>query len=325
MKKFILLVVFFAAKSIISQNGWTSYTTSVPTGTTISQETVIFIDNAGNKWVGFNGAGLSGAAFAKYDDASSSWTFWNRSTMAIFSSTVSSNVKAFAQDNAGDIWIGTASGLIKYNGVSFTVYNIASGLPSNAINCLEYSNNMLYIGTQNGLSRYDGTTFTNYTIGNSLFPIANVVDVKAENANTLWAVSGVSLVKFSINSTFTSTSYTLSVTTNTANPLNKIFIDAAGMKWFVNNNGIIKYDNVNFTYFNTLYPNFIGTGFDGLDIGKGPNNGVLVTAPSNARVIQDVLLNFYLAEIIISFIHLSLCLSGPLLKLMLVENYGLQV
>ncbi|MBP7810245.1 MAG: T9SS type A sorting domain-containing protein [Bacteroidia bacterium] len=279
MKKFLLLLLFFAAKNIISQNGWTTYTTSVPTGTTISQETVIFIDNAGNKWVGFNGAGLSGAAFAKYDNASSSWTFWNRSTMAIFSSTVSSNVKAFAQDNLGDIWIGTASGLIKYNGVSFTVYNTASGLPSNAINCLEYSNNMLYIGTQNGLSRYDGTTFTNYTVANTLFPITNILDVKAENANTIWATSVNTLVKFFINSTFTSTSYTSAVATNS---LSKIYIDAVGTKWLSSYSGIIKYDNVNFTYFNTLYPNFIGGGFDGLDIGKGPNNGILVTAPSNA-------------------------------------------
>ena len=81
MKKFILLLLFFAAKNINSQNGWATYTASVPSGTTASQETVIFIDNVGNKWVGFLGGVVSNAALAKYDNSSSTWTFWNKASM----------------------------------------------------------------------------------------------------------------------------------------------------------------------------------------------------------------------------------------------------
>jgi hypothetical protein len=290
MKKFILLLMFFAMKNIISQNGWVTYSTAVPSGTTASTENVIFIDNAGNKWVGFTGSGPNGTAIAKYDNASNTWTFWTKTTMALPSSTVSSNVKALAQDNLGNIWIGTTSGLIKYDGVNFIRFTTTNGLPNNYIACLEFSNNMLYIGTQGGLSRYDGVTFTNYTIGNGLFPINSVLDIKSENPNTLWATTYNTLVKFYINSSFTSTSYSSAVATTS---LSKIYIDAAGMKWISGSSGIVKYDNVNFYYMNTMYPNFTGVnGFDGQDIGKGPNNGILITARLNTPSYNRCLVEF---------------------------------
>ena len=281
--------MFFAARNIFSQNGWTTYTAAIPSGTTANQENVIFIDNVGNKWVGFNGGVPSAVAIAKYDNSSSTWTYWNKASMGITTTTISNSVKAIAQDNSGNIWIGTTSGLIKYDGLNFTVYTTVNGLPNNYIYSLEYSNNMLYIGTGNGLSRYDGITFTNYNLGNSLLPLPFVNDIKAENSNTLWMTSYNKLVKFYINSAFTSTSYTLSTTTNTGVILNKIYIDPAGIKWFVNQSGIIKYDNISFTYFNSMYPNYVGYSFDGLDIGKGPNNGVLVTAWSGKRCLIEFL------------------------------------
>jgi hypothetical protein len=277
MKKFILFLLFFAAKNIISQNGWTTYTGTIPTGTNIAAETVIFVDNAGNKWIGFSGGAFSSLALAKYDNSSNTWTYWNKTDMGIFSSTISVSPRTINQDNLGNIWFGTTTGLIKYDGTTFTRYTTANGLPHNLINCLEFNNNMLYIGTQNGMSRYDGTTFTNYNVGNSLIPIPFVTDIKAENPNTLWMTCSNQLVKFYINSSFTSTSYTLATTTSTAYPLYKIYIDAAGNKWFSNNEGIIKYDNSNFTYFGSMYPDFHGcNGFSASDITKGPQGGVMV-------------------------------------------------
>lgn len=292
MKKLILLLLFFAAKNITSQNGWTTFTASVPTGTSALLENVIFIDNAGNKWVGFSGGSITALAFAKYDNASSTWTYWNKTNLGIPTSSVSNNVKAFEQDNLGNIWIGTTNGLVKYDGTNFTLYNTANGLPNNVINCLEFSNNMLYIGTGNGLSRYDGSTFTNYTIANTLFPIASILDLKAENSTTLWATNINSLVQFTINSSFTSTSYTTAVATSS---LNKIYIDAAGTKWLTGyGNGVIRYNSSGFTYFNSLYPNYVGTSdFDGADIGKGPNNGILVTGTlNNTATTQRCLIEF---------------------------------
>lgn len=289
MKKLILLLLFFATKNITSQNGWATYTASVPSGTSASQETAIFIDNTNNKWVGFNGGGSTSAIIAKYDNSSSAWTFWNRTTMLLPIGAYS--VKDFSQDNSGNLWIATTNGLIKYDGITFTRFTTTNGLPNNIINCLDFSNNMLYIGTADGLSRYDGLIFTNYNITNTLFPLLSVLDVKAENANTIWANSVNTLVKFYINSTFTSTSYTSAVATTS---LNKIYIDATGMKWMSGFSGITKYDNVNFTYFNSLYPNYIGSkSFDALDIGKGPNNGVLITTQANTSGNPKCLVEFF--------------------------------
>lgn len=280
MKKFILLLIFFTAKNIISQNGWATYTASVPSGTISTQQNVIFIDNVGNKWVGFNGASATSMMLAKYDNATNVWTIWSKTTMGLpFSSTVSANVRALSQDNLGNMWIGTTGGLIKYDGSIFTRYTTVDGLPSNSINCLDFVGTMLYIGTINGISRFDGATFTNYNTGNSLFPFNNIVDIKAENANRIWATTYNAIAQFSINSSFTSTSYTNAIATTS---LSRIYIDATGIKWISSYNGIVKYDNVNFTYFNTMYPNYAGTNsFDATDIGKGPSGGVMVTAGVN--------------------------------------------
>jgi hypothetical protein len=282
MKKFILLLLFFVAKNISSQNGWTSYTTSAPTGSITNLETAIYVDNAGNKWVGFASGIANSAVIAKYDN-SNNWTFWGRGDIGITTSTTSSYVKDFAEDNVGNLWIGTFGGLIKFDGISFTRYTTANGLPNDRINCLEFKNNMLWIGTNDGLSRWDGTAFTNYTMSNSLFPTNLISDLQVESPTTLWMVSGIYLVKFNINSTYTSSSFTTSSTTPTTS-LFKIYIDGAGDKWINYANGVMKYNTSGFQYFNNLYPNFTGAFITpGANFIKGPNNGVLTTASSGGQ------------------------------------------
>lgn len=274
MKKILLLLLSFSARIIICQNGFGTYTTNLPVGTTPQTESCIFVDNANNKWIGFsNPMPGSMAAFAVYTQSTSTWTYWNKTNDPILPSN---KVNCIEQDNAGNMWIGTQAGLVKYNGSSFTVYTTTNGLPSNNITSLENINNMLYIGTlSNGLSRYDGTTFTNYNIGNSLFPTNGVTYILAENANNLWMVNGNKLVKFYINSTFTSTSYTLAVSTTTADNFTSIYKDLSGDLWLSNITGPVKYNSSGFTNFNALYPNFTGaSGFMG-NMCKGPNNGLL--------------------------------------------------
>ncbi len=279
MKKLILLLLFFAAKNITSQNGFTTFSASLPSGSSPVAEKCIFIDNAGNKWVGFSSGLISSAAsFGVYTNSTSTWTFWSKSS----SPTLPINsANCFAQDNLGNIWIGTNLGLIKYDGSGFTVYNTTNGLPSNVINCLEFHNNMLYIGTPGGLSRWDGISFTNYNQANTLLPITSITDIEPEAPNVLWLTYGINLVKFVLNSTFTSTSYTNAVTSSTATLLYGIYIDASGNKWMNTNYGIVKYDNTNFTYFSTLYPVFQGAylNFNKFLI-KGPNNGVMTIGTS---------------------------------------------
>jgi signal transduction histidine kinase/ligand-binding sensor domain-containing protein/DNA-binding response OmpR family regulator len=69
-------------------------------------------------------------------------------------------VKCITQDHQGYLWVGTADGLNKYDGVSFTVYKHITGnynsLNHNNINVVfEDSKKRLWVGTHGGLNLYD--------------------------------------------------------------------------------------------------------------------------------------------------------------------------
>lgn len=275
MKNLLLLLFIFSLCSLRAQNGFTTYNGTLPSGTVPGFENGIVIDNSGNKWIGFGGTGSSPVGIAYYNTTSNAWTFYN---VVNTPSMVSDYIKCMTKDNAGNIWFGTSAGLIKFDGVNFISYTTSNGLPNNTINSIDSYNNMLYIGTSSGLSRFDGTIFTNYNPGNSLFPFNAVTSVKAENVNTIWAGSGNNLIRFTINSTFTSTSYTSTVLTNTTT-IASIYVDGAGNKWISQSLSFTKYDNTNFNSFSSLYPNFTRAITPApRSIVKGPNNGMMFTA-----------------------------------------------
>jgi len=66
------------------------------------------------------------------------------------------------QDSHGYLWIGSSSGLARYDGYSFEVYNTQdykNGLPSNRIFCtFETSNGDILVGTNLGLVKYNRNT-----------------------------------------------------------------------------------------------------------------------------------------------------------------------
>lgn len=73
------------------------------------------------------------------------------------------SVTAIAQDEQGYIWLGTQSGLARFDGHKFTVFNTANTpqLQSNLITALYFdSEKRLWIGTVNGLSYYTSNEFT---------------------------------------------------------------------------------------------------------------------------------------------------------------------
>ena len=70
---------------------------------------------------------------------------------------------AFIQDRDGFLWIGTKSGLIKYNGLDIQVYKQGPNSVSDNWICslLEDQHGMLWIGTgSTGLNKYDKNTDT---------------------------------------------------------------------------------------------------------------------------------------------------------------------
>lgn len=107
----------------------------------------------------------------------------------------SNTISAIAQTRDGYLWLGTFNGLVRFDGVRFTVFGEADGLQNPRIVCLhEDRAGNLWIGTEGGgLARYDGETFTHFTTEHGL---ANnvVLSIAQDGAGALWigTMAGVS-------------------------------------------------------------------------------------------------------------------------------------
>lgn len=75
-----------------------------------------------------------------------------------------SQVTDISQDNLGYLWIGTQSGLSKFDGIKFENYSIDDGLADNTIHKLLFDSiaNTLWIATPEGLTEYKNNTFNSY-------------------------------------------------------------------------------------------------------------------------------------------------------------------
>ncbi len=88
-------------------------------------------------------------------------------------------VRCLFQTSDGYLWIGTQQGLVRFDGLTFTVFNQhnTSALPDNLITCFaETSDGSLWIGTSGGLARYQNGRFAEYGLADGL---------KAETINAL--------------------------------------------------------------------------------------------------------------------------------------------
>ncbi len=97
------------------------------------------------------------------------------------------SVRAIAQTPDGYIWLGTEEGLVRFDGVRFTVFEKKNspGLASNEISSLLVDRENLWIGTDDGLTRFREGKFTGYTTQDGLSSDA-VRSLYEDNRRTLW-------------------------------------------------------------------------------------------------------------------------------------------
>ncbi len=272
MKKLLLLFSCLSVFSANSQNGFTTYTTNLSLTGTVMRQTSFVVDNSGNKWIGFKSPIVSGnnVGLVKYNN--NTWTLYNTTSNPALPANA---ITALASDNNGNIWIGSPSGLIKFDGTSFTTYN--SGLGAAVINCLETVGNQVYVGTNSGLFRFDGSNFTGYNVGNGKLPSDTVTCIKAESNNLIWLGGKDRLVQFNINAAYTITSYSNLAIPNLPGNINCVYIDGQNAKWLGTTNvGILKYTGSTFNNANSMYVLF-GSSIPNkvVDIAAGVHNGIV--------------------------------------------------
>jgi ligand-binding sensor domain-containing protein len=116
--------------------------------------TCVFIDSKGHQWFGSD-KGLS--CHSKFDAKEG----WNDSYTEKLPDQY---VTAVTEDKAGNIWVGTHGGLVRFSSSQsgVAIWKTASGLPSDRINSIYIDKDgFLWIGTDLGASRFDGSVFSN--------------------------------------------------------------------------------------------------------------------------------------------------------------------
>lgn len=168
-----------------------------------------------------------------------------------------SDVNCIFQDYEGYIWIGTAEGLSRYDGIGVTVYknihNDTTSLNSNYIACIfEDSSQNLWIGTNYGLCRYnrDLNKFDriNYPIdnnSNNLFSIF-VKTIFEEGHTCFWLGTFVGIYKFYPEEKKITSCFTDLFKNDNSIQCTKITRDKKGFIWFsisdIENGGLFKYN-----------------------------------------------------------------------------------
>ncbi|MFC5741314.1 sensor histidine kinase [Dyella tabacisoli] len=109
------------------------------------------------------------------------------------------DIWAMIQGKDGYLWLGTGSGLYRFDGVKFERFELPSGerLPSNNITALtQLPNGDLWIGFfSGGACVIKGDRMTNYALQDG-FPEAMVFAFAQDRDGTLWAATSGGLVRF---------------------------------------------------------------------------------------------------------------------------------
>jgi ligand-binding sensor domain-containing protein len=108
-----------------------------------------------------------------------------------------SQVSDICQDRFGYLWIGTETGLSRFDGIEFENYSTDDGLPDNEINKLFLdSENKLWIATPKGIAQYSKNGFIAYPFSQDLIQEYNVNDF-AELNGVLYIAADEGMLRFS--------------------------------------------------------------------------------------------------------------------------------
>ena len=176
-------------------------------------------------------------------------------------------INAVVQDSIGYIWFGTQEGLVRFDGVSFTVFDSRNtdALGGNFIHSLfADSQGNLWIGASSGLLRYGGGRFDFFGKENGLWSNSDVKNISEDAAGNLWLGYSTGNEKASSNGLGKFKDDRGQIFTIkdglSANPVKATFPDKNGNLWIATANGLNLLTDGRFLHYRTadgLADNFV--------------------------------------------------------------------
>ncbi len=103
------------------------------------------------------------------------------------------------RDNNGYLWIGTSSGISRFDGRQFTNYSTTDGLPSLTVSAIfQDSKNRLWIGTNAGMAQFVNNKFNCYPTSDGLLAFY-VNDFIETSHHDVWALTDNGIYQFENN------------------------------------------------------------------------------------------------------------------------------
>ena len=159
---------------------------------------------------------------------------------------LNNRTKAVFIDRDNNLWVGSLSGVQKYNGSSFTDYTLEdSGLENNYVTVIDQApDGAMWFGIQSGLARFDGKTWTYYTKDNSPLDVDYVHILAIDKDGVVW-FTHVTDDRFNGLASFDGVTVTLFTPANSGLVSKYVFdiaVDDNNVKWIGTDSGLQSFD-----------------------------------------------------------------------------------
>ena len=265
---------------------WTIYNV-LDSGTLVSLNGALVIDNSGNKWYGTKVNAYDGslaAGLGRFDGVN--WTILNPSPYKLPGNQSS----VVGTDKRNNIWISSFTGFqsctgIRYDGINWdticppgasSIGPVATDNNGNmwigssdagpyyfdGTNWTNYSlalsypqdivvdrHNNVWLGHYlDGVSKYNGSSWVNWNESNSGIADDYVPNLAIDKQDNKWFCGRYGVTKYDGTNWIT---YSTSNSDLPHNQVNDVAIDGAGNKWFATDSGVSKFDGINWITYNT--------------------------------------------------------------------------
>ena len=175
---------------------------------------------------------------AKSQYRSKSWTTEN--------GLPQNSVTSILQAKDGYIWFGTFGGLVRFDGISFKIFNTinAPAIKSNRITGLfEDKKGTLWIGTQYGnLISYKDEIFTS-VLEPPIIPRAGIFTICVDNSGAIWIPVGSDLNKYTLDASGKFVAEKILLPKEENSTIGAVVRDDADNIWISTSNALYQYQN----------------------------------------------------------------------------------